>query len=90
MRTWIIKRFLISEASCNLPLPLGDVYEVGKSPYEVWRDRQGVPVVTGNYVEDDLKLSMNRWKEWGDGVKGCILTLGQQQAVDKDEIEIDP
>jgi hypothetical protein len=33
---------------------------------------------------------MNRWKEWGDGVQGCILNLGQQQAVDQHVIEIDP
>lgn len=73
-----------------MPLPFADIYDTGKTPYEKWRDRQNVPVVSGNFVEDDLKLPLKPWSEWGDGVQGCILNLGKQQNVDQHIIEIAP
>jgi quercetin dioxygenase-like cupin family protein len=72
-----------------MPLPATSSNE-GPTPYSRWRDRQNVPVVTGNYVEDDLKLPVKNWEEWGDGVRGCILNLAEQQVTDQHVIEIAP
>lgn len=61
----------------------------GKTSYEMWREQQGVPVVTGFYIENLKEVELAPW-DWKGG-KGAILNLeGTDETNDAYICEIPP
>lgn len=44
-----------------------------KSPYELWQESEGLPLVRGHFVEDLRSLSLSPWKR--KGVDGAFINL---------------
>ena len=60
----------------------------GKSPYQRWQDKEGIPVHTGYCIEDVMSLALGDWQRRGG--KGAYLNLGGQQETDGYVAEIPP
>ena len=61
-------------------LPHRDPIQLGPTPYEVFQDREGIPSVTGFFVEDLMDVAVKPWARMG--ALGCYLNMGEQQKHD--------
>ena len=46
--------------------------EAYKSPYEKWKEAEGLPTVRGYFVKNLLELELTPWKSSGDGLAAVI------------------
>ena len=46
--------------------------EAYKSPYERWKEAEGLPTVRGYYVKNLLELQLPPWKSRGDGARPIL------------------
>ena len=61
-------------------LPHRDPIRLGPTPYEVFQEKEGIPSVTGFFVEDLMDVEVKPWARMG--VLGSFLNLGEQQETD--------
>ena len=61
-------------------LPHRDPIQLGPTPYEAFQAREGIPSVTGFFIEDLMDVEVKPWARMG--VLGSYLNLGQQQETD--------
>jgi quercetin dioxygenase-like cupin family protein len=69
-------------------LPHRESIDLGPSAYEKFLKREGLPVITGYFVEDVMKVEVKPWERMG--VLGCYLNLANQQETDAYVCEIPP
>src|SRR6266498_2096381 len=50
--------------------------EAYKSPYEKWKEAEGLPTVRGYFVKNLLELELTPWKSSGDGLAAVINLEG--------------
>ena len=50
--------------------------EVYKSPYERWKEAEGLPTVRGYYVKNLVELDLAPWRSSGDGSAAIINLEG--------------
>ena len=61
----------------------------GKTPYELWQEQEGIPVVKGLHVEDVKTLPLGPWRR--KGVSGAFVNLlGSGRTCDAYVCEIPP
>lgn len=61
-------------------LPHRDSIQLGPTPYEVFKAKEGIPSVTGFFVEDLMEVEVKPWARMG--ALGSYLNLGEQQETD--------
>lgn len=69
-------------------LPYRERIDLGPSPYEQHLSREGLPVITGFFVDDVMEVELKPWERTG--ALGCYLNLGDQQDTDAYICEIPP
>ena len=69
-------------------LPHRDPIQLGPTPYEAFQAKEGIPSVTGFFVEDLMDVDVKPWARMG--VLGSFLNLGEQQETDAYICEIPP
>ena len=69
-------------------LPHRDPIQLGLTPYEAFQAKEGIPSVTGFFVEDLMSVEVKAWARMG--AFGCFLNLGEQQETDAYICEIPP
>lgn len=69
-------------------LPYREPIDLGPSPYERHVSREGLPVITGFFVDDVMEVELKPWERMG--ALGCYLNLGDQQDTDAYICEIPP
>ena len=50
--------------------------EAYKSPYERWKEAEGLPTVRGYFVKNLLTLDLAPWKSSGDGLATIVNLAG--------------
>ena len=58
--------------------------------YADWRNREGVPLVGGVYIEDMKAVEVGPWPRKGDGVKGALCYLDGDNGGDEHIVELAP
>ena len=58
-------------------LPHRDPIQLGPTAYEVFQQKEGIPSVTGFFIEDLMDVEVKPWARMG--VLGSYLNLGEQQ-----------
>jgi hypothetical protein len=61
-------------------LPHRDPIQLGPTPYEAFQAKEGIPSVTGFFVEDLMDVEVKPWARMG--ALGSFLNLGEQQEAD--------
>jgi len=61
-------------------LPHRDPIRLGPTPYEVFQGKEGIPSVTGFFIEDLMDVEVKPWARMG--VLGSYLNMGEQQEND--------
>ncbi len=69
-------------------LPHRDPIQLGPTPYEAFQAKEGIPSVTGFFVEDLMEVEVKPWARMG--ALGSFLNLGEQQETDAYICEIPP
>jgi mannose-6-phosphate isomerase-like protein (cupin superfamily) len=67
-------------------LPHRDPIRLGPTAYEVFQKSEGIPSVTGFFVEDLMDVELKPWARMG--ALGSFLNLGEQQETDAYVCEI--
>ncbi len=62
--------------------------ETRKSPYQLWRESEGIPTYRGSYVTDLYSLDVTPWPRVGQ--RGAFVNLADQEQDDAWIIEIEP
>ncbi|MFQ5849955.1 MAG: hypothetical protein ACE5JU_05125 [Candidatus Binatia bacterium] len=60
-----------------MKLPHRDSIDLGPLAYGKFLKREGLPVITGYFVEDVMKVEVKPWERMG--ALGCCLNLADQQ-----------
>ena len=58
--------------------------------YSDWRNREGVPLVGGIYIEDMKAVEVGPWPRKGDGVRGALCYLDGDNGGDEHIVELAP
>jgi mannose-6-phosphate isomerase-like protein (cupin superfamily) len=61
-------------------LPHRDPIRLGPTPYEVFQEKEGIPSVTGFFIEDLMEVEVKPWARMG--ALGSYLNMGEQQEND--------
>jgi hypothetical protein len=61
-------------------LPHRDPIQLGPTPYEAFQAKEGIPSVTGFFIEDLMDVEVKPWARMG--ALGSFLNLGEQQEAD--------
>ena len=69
-------------------LPFREHLDFGPTPYDLLLQKEGIPIVRGNVVNDVTTLELGKWERMG--VLGCYLNLSNQQRTDAYVCEIPP
>jgi len=64
-------------------LPHRDPIRLGPTPYEAFQEREGIPSVTGFFIEDLMDVEVKPWARMG--VLGSFLNLGEQQETEQQD-----
>jgi quercetin dioxygenase-like cupin family protein len=67
-------------------LPFREHLDFGPTPYDQLQEKEGLPIIKGNVVNDVLTVSLGHWKRMG--AWGCFLNLSNQQQTDAYVCEI--
>ena len=67
-------------------LPFREHLDFGPTPYDLLQEKEGIPIVRGNVVDDVTTLELGNGSAWA--VLGCYLNLSNQQRTDAYVCEI--
>ena len=61
-------------------LPHRDPIQLGLTAYELFQEKEGIPSVTGFFIEDLMDVEVKPWARMG--ALGSYLNMGEQQEND--------